>query len=301
MHGSKWFYERARGQYKNLQISSIGNSRKIFEAEFPKDQLVVKTDLSKYVLSFDRKPHIVSRHAQKCFLEFANVINDAWEKNRDQFNDAYFKEAMAKVLVFRWTDHMVGEADWYLEERGYKVQTVTYTLAWLVQALEQKGRYLNYQLIWNNQDLDDALKKVLRKSTPKIAKIIKNAPPHIKNVDEYCKREECWTRVVDEMDLELPAGIERYTVDQEVVRQDRRDALSVRRTDSEIELDVLILRLAPLSEKLLSIARSERLLSPKSEAAIKKMGTGRVTLSGGEKNALANLLSRLRQRGLEIE
>lgn len=299
--GTKWFYERARGQYKNQQLSSAGSSRKKFEAEFPKEQLIVKTDLAKYALTFDCKPHIVSRHAQKCFLEFAGSIGDSWEENRDQFNDTYYRETIAKVIVFRWTDRMVGESEWYLDDRGYKVQTVTYSLACLVNALRRQGRFIDFSQIWNNQDLDDALKKAIRVSAPDVAAVIKNAPAHIKNVDEYCKREECWQRVIEEVEPKLPKGLDHCTVDQETLKQDRRDGIAVRRTDSEIELDIQLLQIAPKSSKLMQAARAERLLSPKSESAIRKLGAGRMNLSASDRNALANLLARLRERGVEIE
>ena len=58
---TKWFYERARGQYRDKQAYLPEGQRRKFQAEFPRDQLIVKTDLAKYETTFECAPHIVSR------------------------------------------------------------------------------------------------------------------------------------------------------------------------------------------------------------------------------------------------
>ncbi|MGV6935536.1 AIPR family protein [Paenibacillus sp. CMM36] len=68
---TRWFYERARGQYLDLKgRDKTRNARIQFEQTYPKSQLFTKTDLAKYINSWDQIPHIVSRGSQKNFLEF---------------------------------------------------------------------------------------------------------------------------------------------------------------------------------------------------------------------------------------
>ena len=76
---SKWFYERARGQYRDGQAYLTDAKRKQFLTEFPKQQMFTKTDLAKYEVSFAGEPHIVSMGAQKNFIQFANRIAGLWE------------------------------------------------------------------------------------------------------------------------------------------------------------------------------------------------------------------------------
>jgi hypothetical protein len=64
--GTKWYYERARGQYLNDQAYKTETERKKFQALNPRDQTLSKTDLAKYVNTFDAIPQIVSRGAQIC-------------------------------------------------------------------------------------------------------------------------------------------------------------------------------------------------------------------------------------------
>ena len=97
---TKWFYERARGQYKDASAYGTVAERRRFSAEYPRSQVVNKTDLAKYLTTFECVPHLVSRGAQKCFLQFAEEVSKAWEKSQDQFNEGYFRIAMAKAIIF---------------------------------------------------------------------------------------------------------------------------------------------------------------------------------------------------------
>lgn len=46
--GSKWFYERARGQYRDGKAYATATEVKRYETEFPPSQLIDKTDLAKF-------------------------------------------------------------------------------------------------------------------------------------------------------------------------------------------------------------------------------------------------------------
>ncbi len=68
---TRWFYERARGQYleaKNRETTPA--KKKVFEETYPKSQMFVKTDLAKFQHTWEQLPHIVSKGAQKNFAEF---------------------------------------------------------------------------------------------------------------------------------------------------------------------------------------------------------------------------------------
>ena len=81
---SKWFYERARGQYAN-EKAKLGNSaeEKKFAATFPRNQVITKTDAAKYVVSWARKPHLVSAGTQKNFVAFADEVAKEWESSSE--------------------------------------------------------------------------------------------------------------------------------------------------------------------------------------------------------------------------
>jgi hypothetical protein len=95
LHASKWFYERARGQYKSLFSYKTQPQRKKLETEYPKSQLIEKTDLAKFELAFDGRPHHVSEGAQKCFHRYITTALQAYSESAE-LNDVWFKCAVAK-------------------------------------------------------------------------------------------------------------------------------------------------------------------------------------------------------------
>ena len=62
---TRWFYERARGQYQNAQLHLTPAKKREFLRENPRAQMLSKTDVAKFENSWMGKPHIVSQGAQK--------------------------------------------------------------------------------------------------------------------------------------------------------------------------------------------------------------------------------------------
>ena len=80
---TKWFYERARGQYKNARNKEgfTKTRQKAFDFKNPTSQMFTKEDLAKYVNAyqeiFDGKklvigPHTVVKGSQKNYAQFIN-------------------------------------------------------------------------------------------------------------------------------------------------------------------------------------------------------------------------------------
>ena len=61
LHSTKWFYERVRGSYKSLFSYKYGAEKKKVELEYPKSQLIEKTDLAKFEFSYDCRPVAICR------------------------------------------------------------------------------------------------------------------------------------------------------------------------------------------------------------------------------------------------
>ena len=187
-----WFYERARGQYANAQANLTPSQQKEFIAKFPKSQMFTKTDLAKFSNSVDRLPYIVSLGAQKNFARFASNIGEAWKVNDKQFNELYFKELIAKAILFRFLDKLIMKQDWY---GGYKANIVTYSISKLIHMISEKRKCLNYDNIWSKQALSEATQEQLVVIAEEVNSSIQNTPEGITNVTEWCKREYCWTRI----------------------------------------------------------------------------------------------------------
>ncbi len=297
---SKWFYERARGQYKDASAYDTQSKRQKFSTEFPRNQVVNKTDLAKFITTFECMPHLVSRGAQKCFLEFAERVDKAWKKNETTFNEGYFQTSMAKAIVFRTTDRLVGTSDWYRADRGYKANIVTYAIAWLVNNLrEKRSRAIDFQLIWSRQETPEVLTTALMVVAQSVASKIKKTPDDVRNVSEYAKRVQCWETIA-ELDIRLPVNLDTATIGLDEKKRRERDHLATGRLDRQIDFENNLVALRPRVSEIRDFARERRLLSPNSLKALDKVAQQKFPLTRTDTNALKNLFERLEEKGLDL-
>ncbi len=293
---TKWFYERARGQYRNETSRKSVAEKNRFQIEYPRNQVIQKTDLAKYQLSFRPEPHTVSLGAQKCFLSFAQEIGKKWEASdasRTSFNDGYFKDMVAKTIIFRELDREIGRAEWYKEDRGYKANIVTYTIGWLVERLKKQNRKINFDLVWKRQEVPEELMQGLESIAPQIAALLKSPPEGISNISEYAKRPICWKRI-SESQLEYDEVIlTTATISIEEANQRDKDSKAEGEIDLEIMFDQLLVENMLRIVELEPFLRSKGLLSPNSSAAIRKLARANINLSKSERNALKHVMKRL--------
>lgn len=298
--GSKWFYERARGQYRDAVAYASPAQKKRHETEFPRQQLIDKTDLAKFETTFEPRPDVVSRGAQKCFMHFAGRTAEKWRAAQPSFNEGWYRNACAKALVFRWTDRTIGGAEWYMQDRGYKSQTVAYTLSWLVaRAIKSGYAGLNLQPVWSLQEVPEELADAIVRLAPQIATQIRNTPANTRNVGEYCKTEQCWERIGGTA-FDVPELPEFLCLDGDQAKAESKDAAAVQLIDNEVEFDTMLVHLAGKAELIRLTAMRRQLLSPKSSTALQKIGRSQFALSVSERKALQHLFTRLGEAGVAV-
>ena len=104
---NKWYYERTRGQYLNEKAKYIRDGKeKEFEYRYPKGQMVDKHLLAKTEMIFSNYPYL-STKTNQAFPKFAKQIEDMLEKDELSINEAYFKEAIAKIILTIKTDEIL--------------------------------------------------------------------------------------------------------------------------------------------------------------------------------------------------
>lgn len=191
---SKWFYERARGSYRDQQAYLTPAQKRKFALEYPRSQTFTKTDLAKYLMVWTDKAYIVNRGAQKNFTEFAVIIEKAWENSPDQFGERYFKEAVAKKIVFNATERIVQSRDWY-EAGGYRAQHVALTIGLIWHATHKMRRNVNFQKVWNDQAVGPLLEAAIGLASDYVHDVLMNPGTGYRNISEWAKQERCWQAV----------------------------------------------------------------------------------------------------------
>jgi len=267
---TKWFYERARGQFLQKQMRMTPSQKKKFLLQNPKNQLITKTDLAKVRNTWDGFPHIVSKGAQTNFNVFANKINDAWEKDDGLlFGDKYFQESVAMCLIFRYTESMIPHQVWY--QQGYRANIVTYTIALMHKLIKAKFPKQDLDLlgIWTRQMIPAAVQNVLMELSEHVYSKLTDPTREVENVTQWCKREGCWNSVQC-INYTLPREIEDCLIGKDEMRTVNRDAKADMRIEKDTDVMTRVVEIQSEQwQSVMNFATSKRMVSPEELTALK--------------------------------
>jgi hypothetical protein len=185
---TRWYYERARGQYQDdYARQNTVRERAAWKLQHPKSQLMTKTDVARYEMTWHQMPHVVSRGSEKNFSAFC-----AWLMRNEalKVDVTYFQHLVAKAILFRECDRIVRRLDF----GGYKANVNAYTIAWLSRLSEKR---LDLDSIWAEQAISPRTSELIQILAPEVWEHITNPPDTIRNVTEWCKREACWNALKD--------------------------------------------------------------------------------------------------------
>jgi AIPR protein/abortive infection phage resistance-like protein len=230
---TKWFYERARGQYLDEQALKTPSQKKKYQEEYPRAQMFSKTDLAKYENVWRLIPHIVSQGAQKNFGNFAGNIGKEWDSKKDDFNELYYKCLIGRAIMFKRLEKIVSNQGWYKEDPGYRANIVAYTLSWLGNYADQQGKMINFVDVWDKQDLSQEMIKAMEVVAKEVRDSLVDTPAGISNVTEWAKKPGCWERV-KVMDISVAAVFDKELIKKGEMKAKKKSASKVQQMDDGI-------------------------------------------------------------------
>ena len=238
----RWFYERARGQYQVAQarFGTTPARRKRFKEQMPPARKIVKTDVAKFLASWDQLPHQVSKGAQKNFVLF--MQEGLKGKGRDWVpDDAWYKQMISKAILFKAAQKIVRQE----QIPAYRANIVTYLVAYLSY---RSGTNLDLDMIWQNQSLSSGLEELMRSWVHKISKSITESAAG-RNVTEWAKKDDCWIEIraldlaiPNELPDELRTGMtpsgRRYNAEEDLSPQDLENTARCKKVDGATWLKI---------------------------------------------------------------
>lgn len=237
---TKWYYERARGQYQDARGLLSGAQRRKFDSEYPKSQLITKTDLAKVLNPWRGHPDIVSKGSQKNFAEFAKEVGREWTKQADAFNETFYRHAIVKAIIFRETEKIVSQQPWY-QGGGIRSRVVPYAIAKLAHDAERRGKFVDFDRVWRAQGLGEDLSRLLAVASEAVHGVIVGTASEIPNPLEWAKHQACWSRV-QALKVEWPQGWEDTLLSSEDQRETRRSAVKDQRMLNGIEAQTAVIK-----------------------------------------------------------
>jgi len=244
-----WFYERATGAYKNKTLYATPSQRKTFEEKYPKNQVIKKTELAKYLVSFMGRPDKVSAGADSAFnyssVEFGDATN--FNENKHKYGVDWFKEAVAKTIIFRSLDKIIAQSEWD-EGGGTKAINVTYSIAWLQRKIKSMKREFDFSRVWKEQEISDEMAVVFEQVAKQMLEALKHSAETqgtMTSPTQWAKRLNCWESVKRKNFTINEALISKFTISSEENKQKKRENIKTQREYDELSDYIKIVNIKP--------------------------------------------------------
>lgn len=182
---SRWFYERAAGSYNVLLIREGNTPAKLRRLKeiIPTSRKITKTDLAKFLSTWDQKPDRVSLGAQKNFEGFMQGFENGTSTCPVEPDVTFYKQSIAKAILFKTAQKLVRPAF-----KSFQANVTTYLIALLSHRF---GDRLDLERIWLQQDLSSQLKQQMLAWAQDVNRILHESAKG-RMVSEWAKKAECW-------------------------------------------------------------------------------------------------------------
>jgi len=184
----RWFYERAAGSY-NTMLTREGTTPaklKKLKESIPPSRKITKTDLAKYLNTWNKRPDLVSLGAQKNFERLmANL------REEDQMSDPLpdvvaYKAMIAKAILFKKTQSLIRPMF-----PAFQGNVTIYLISLLAEHL---GDRIDLDKIWLKQDISTSLRLQLQTWATEVNETLHRTSGG-KMISEWAKKPECWDAV----------------------------------------------------------------------------------------------------------
>ncbi|MGG0836973.1 AIPR family protein [Bacillus paralicheniformis] len=205
---SKWYFERARGQYMvDIGRRSKGKEQTVFKKIYPKENVITKVEMAKYYMSWEGYPHISSKGGEEAFKRFMDLNSQYWKKSyvmndKDEVTGSilnidadYYKELIARRIISAFGTRIVES----MNLKGYKANVIYYTVAMLNHLY---GEEINLLEVWQKQHLSNKWEYVVRTIANNTLNYLRESAGD-RNVTQWAKKEDCWKGFIKESSVVL--------------------------------------------------------------------------------------------------
>jgi len=191
---SVWYFERVKGQYREALAKEPNNRKEAFKRKYPKDQLIIKSEVAKYINTWHRLPYHVAKGAEKNYNIYLKVITEEFKKSMP--GRVYWEDIVANAILFRETDKLFGrKGKDAIGDTNIKAPTVAYTLAYLHEVTDGK---LDLGAIWKQQTLPAVLANELSKGLLFVYNFLNSLEESL--ISEAAKYERTWVALQQQKD-----------------------------------------------------------------------------------------------------
>lgn len=205
---SKWYFERARGQYMvDISRRSKGKEQNAFKKVYPKENVITKVEMAKYFMSWEGYPHVSSKGGEEAFKRFMDLNSVYWKKSTLEndnnevrngilsIDSDYYKQLIARRIINSFVTNLVES----MNLKGYKANVIYYTVAMLSYIYREE---IDLMEIWEKQFISDKWEYIVRVIATSALNYIRESAGD-QNVTQWARKEECWKGFIEESAITL--------------------------------------------------------------------------------------------------
>lgn len=194
---SKWYFERARGQYMvDINRRKRGKEQIDFKKQYPKNKVLTKVDMAKYFMSWEGYPHVSSKGGEEAFKKFMELNKSFWSGNTlDKITLSVYQKLIARAIINLRVKKIVDE----MKLRGYKANVLYYTTAMFHQIYSEQ---IDLIKVWEEQSLSEKWDDIIRIIAEKTLSYLRESAGE-RNVTQWAKQEACWIQYKETCSQEL--------------------------------------------------------------------------------------------------
>lgn len=188
-----WFFERVKGQYREaLNKEPTKNKKEAFKLKYPRNQLIIKSQIAKVLNIWDKVPHQVSKGSQKSYNYYLKEVEEKFKKKKP--GRVYWQDIVANTILFTAADKLFGRKNQDpIGDTNVKSYTVAYTLSYLHHLTENR---INLGMIWEKQRIDPILEKEIKKGLIFVYRFLNDLDVAL--ISEAAKSEKTWKLLKDQ-------------------------------------------------------------------------------------------------------
>jgi hypothetical protein len=194
---SKWYFERARGQYMvDINRRKRGKEQTDFKKQYPKENVLTKVDFAKFFMSWEGYPHVSSKGGEEAFKKFMELNKSFWSGNtQEKITLTVYQKLIGRAIINIRVKEIVDK----MKLRGYKANVIYYTVAMLHHLYSDQ---IDLVRVWEEQSLSDKWDDVIEVIADKTLYFLKDSAGE-RNVTQWAKQEACWVQFKETCTKEL--------------------------------------------------------------------------------------------------
>ncbi len=199
--GTKWFFERSRGEF-NTKVRLAGSNSNRIKRDFPSNKRFGKSELAKYYSAWGDEPYLVKLGGEKIFRHFIEKISSTVKESSNdvEIDRDFYEKLIAKIIIFRRFEKLYGQGKNSIGQ--LRASAIPYSMSIIYSITEGATNPLEFDFlrIWKDEGLSDDFEVFSKELLLLVNELIKKYSLS-DDFGEYSKKSELWDSIKTSIEI----------------------------------------------------------------------------------------------------